>query len=91
MNTNSKGALLFVGGAALGALAVYALTRGDSSLKPLLADVMAGGLNLKDKILGVVDQAKENMEDLIAEAEQARKNRDTAAAQAAPAEETKQS
>lgn len=91
MNTNSKGALLFVGGAALGALAVYALTRGDSSLKPLLADVMAGGLNLKDKLMGVVDQAKENMEDLMAEAEHARKSREATAAPAASTEEIKQS
>lgn len=80
MNSNSKGALLFVGGAALGALAVYALTRGNSNLKPLLADVMAGGLNLKDKLMGVVDQAKENMEDLMAEAEHARKTCDAAPA-----------
>jgi hypothetical protein len=41
--------------------------------------------------MGVVDQAKENMEDLMAEAEHARKGRDAAAATAAPAEEIKQS
>jgi hypothetical protein len=79
MNSNSKGALLFVGGAALGALAVYALTKGSPSFKPLLADVMAGGLNLKDKLLGVVDQAKENIEDIMAEAEHARKSKEGAA------------
>jgi hypothetical protein len=89
MNSNSKGALLFVGGAALGALAVYALTRTNPGFKPLLADVMAGGLNLKDKLLGVMDQAKENIEDLVAEAEHARKSRE--AAPAATAEEKKPS
>ena len=87
MNSNSKGALLFVGGAALGALAVYALTKGSPGFKPLLADVMAGGLNLKDKLLGVVDQAKENIEDLMAEAEHARKARDAAPTE--PSEEKK--
>jgi len=91
MNLNSKDALLFVGGVTVGALAVYALTRSNPNLKPLLADVMAGGLNLKDKLMGVVDQAKENMEDLMAEAEHARKGREAAPATAAPAEEIKQS
>jgi len=73
MNSNAKGALLFVGGAAVGALAVYALTKGVPGFKPLLANVMAGGLEIRDKLLGVMDQAKENMEDLIAEAENSRK------------------
>jgi hypothetical protein len=89
MESNSKGALLFIGGAALGALAVYALTKGSPSLKPFLADVMAGGLDLKDKLLGLMDQAKENIEDLMAEAEHARKEREGAAAE--PSGEKKQS
>lgn len=91
MNANSKGALLFVGGAALGALAVYALTKGQPVLKPVLADIMAGGLNIKDKLLGVMDQAKENMQDLMAEAEHARKAREAAPGTAPVSEESAKS
>lgn len=90
MNSRANGVLLFVGGAALGALAVYALTRANPGIKPLLADVMAGGLSIKDKIVGVMDQAKENLDDLVAEAEHVRKAREDAAG-AAPAGESKQS
>jgi len=73
MDTKGNGALLFLGGAALGALAVYALTKSNPGVKPFLADAVAGGLNLKDKFMGVVGQARENLEDLVAEAEHARK------------------
>ncbi|WP_243312563.1 hypothetical protein [Fundidesulfovibrio agrisoli] len=79
MNIDSKSTFLFLGGAALGALAAYALTRENSALKPVLTDLMAGGLNLKEKFQGVVEHAKENLDDLMAEAEHARKSREATA------------
>ncbi|GFK96086.1 hypothetical protein NNJEOMEG_03960 [Fundidesulfovibrio magnetotacticus] len=87
MNLTSRDLLLIAGGAAAGALAVYALTRGAPAIKPLVTNAMASGLDIKEKVLGVVDHAKEHLEDFLAEAEQARKQ----TAGDAPAEESQTS
>lgn len=67
-----KGGLIFLAGAAMGALTTLLLTKGQDGVKPAVAGLVAGGLNLKDKTLTVFEKAKENLEDIVAEAEHLR-------------------
>lgn len=79
MGDKSGSVFLVAAGAVLGGLAVYGLTRNNARLKPLLTGLVAEGLNIKDRVLGVVDQAREGLEDLMVEAENARGGADAAA------------
>lgn len=65
--------LLVLGGAALGSLAVLGLSKGNTeNLRPALAEMAAGSLNLRDKALGAVQRVRENASDFMAEVEYAR-------------------
>lgn len=71
MNEGLKYGLFFLGGVALGSLGVVAVSRGKLDIKPLATDLIGKGLDAKDAIMAKVETAKENMEDLMAEARQA--------------------
>lgn len=71
-NDYLKGGLLFAAGAAVGAVAVVALSKGKLDLKPAAAGLVSGALNLRDKTLTVFEKAKEGVEDVVAEAQHRR-------------------
>ena len=68
MNENMKYALFLLGGIAVGALGAVAVSKGKLNLKPLATDLISRGLDVKDAVLTKVETAKENMDDLVAEA-----------------------
>lgn len=68
MNANVKYGLFFLGGVALGAVGAVAISRGKLDVKPLVTDLISRGLDAKDAVMAKVETAKENMEDLMAEA-----------------------
>ncbi len=72
MNNWMKWALLFTGGVAVGALGAVALSKGKINLRPLARDIVAGGIDLKEKAAEVMEVAKEHFEDIVAEAVDAR-------------------
>lgn len=75
MNEGMKYGLFFLGGVALGALGAVAVSKGKLDLKPLAADLLSRGMDVKDAMLSKVEAAKENMEDLVAEAKYAAEQR----------------
>lgn len=58
-------------GVAIGALGAILLSRGSIDLKKTMTTVLSHGMDLKDKAATLVETAKENMEDLAAEARHA--------------------
>lgn len=68
MNENMKYTLFFLGGVALGTIGAVAVSKGKLDLKPLATDLISRGLDVKDAVLAKVETAKENMDDLVAEA-----------------------
>ena len=70
MNEGLKYGLIFLGGLAVGALGAVAVSKGKLDLKPLAADLMSRGMNVKDVVLGKVEQLKEDLEDVAAAARQ---------------------
>ncbi|MBO4299997.1 MAG: hypothetical protein J5861_00180 [Desulfovibrio sp.] len=71
MNDGMKCGLWFLGGLAVGALGVVAVSRGKLDFKPLAADLLSRGIDVKDALLSKVESIKEDVEDLTAEARQA--------------------
>lgn len=67
MNQTTKYGLFFLGGLVVGALGAVVVTRGKLDLKPLATDLLASGIDLKDKALGVVESCKEDLADAVAE------------------------
>jgi nanoRNase/pAp phosphatase (c-di-AMP/oligoRNAs hydrolase) len=55
-------------GVALGAVGAMLLSRGNIDLKKTCARLLSHGMDLKDKAAGMMDTARENMDDLAAEA-----------------------
>lgn len=78
MNSGIKFGLFFLGGIALGALGVVALSKGKLNLKPVAADLISRGMDVKDALMSKVEAVKEDMEDLAAEARQASEKRKAA-------------
>lgn len=70
MNLNSywKYGLTLGAGVAIGAAAAVLLSRGNVDVKKSFATLLSHGMDLKDKAANLVETAKENMEDLAAEA-----------------------
>ena len=62
-------------GIALGALGATLLSRGSIDLKKTMATVLSHGMDLKDKAATLVETARENMDDLAAEARQVSETR----------------
>ena len=69
MNNTTKYGLFFLGGVVVGALGAVAITRGKLNVKPLAADLLSTGLDLRDKVLAGVEGVKEDLADVMAEAE----------------------
>lgn len=77
MNDSLKNGLFLVAGVALGALGAVALGKGKFSVRPAMTDLLSHGMDLKEKTASVLERAKENIEDLMAEAKQARETRES--------------
>ena len=58
-----------VGGIAVGALGMALVSRGKLNIKPLATDLLASGIDLRDKALAAVDGVKEDLADVVAEAQ----------------------
>ena len=78
MNSGIKFGLFFLGGIAIGALGAVALSKGKLNLKPVAADLISRGMDVKDALMSKVEAVKEDMEDLAAEARQASEKRKAA-------------
>ena len=68
MNETLKYGLFFLGGVALGALGTVAVSRGKLDVKPLAADLLSRGMDVKETLMAKADSVRENMEDILAEA-----------------------
>ena len=75
MNENMKYGLFFLGGLALGALGAVAASRGKLDFKPLAADLLSRGMDMKDAVLAKVETVKEDMDDVVAEAREVSEKR----------------
>ena len=69
MDNTTKYGLFFLGGLVVGALGAMAVTRGKLEIKPLAADLISGGMELRDKEMAGVESVKEDIEDVVAEAQ----------------------
>jgi len=76
MNDYLKNGLFLAAGVAIGALGAVALGKGKFSVRPAMADLLSHGMDLKEKTAAVLERAKENMDDLMAEAKHAKETRE---------------
>ncbi|GAB6057536.1 DUF6110 family protein [Desulfonatronum parangueonense] len=58
----------FLAGVVAGAAGVGLMARQDSSLRGAVVGTLAHGMTARDKVLSSVARAKENVEDMVAEA-----------------------
>ncbi len=72
MNEYLKNGLFFAAGIALGSLGAVALGKGKFSIRPAMADLLSHGMDLKEKTASVIERARENIDDLMAEAKHAK-------------------
>lgn len=63
-----KCGLCLVGGVAVGAAAVLLLSRNSGTVRKGVASMLSHSMDVKDKIKGAAAVAKENLEDIAAEA-----------------------
>ena len=77
MNDYLKNGLFLAAGVAIGALGAVALGKGKFSVRPAMADLLSRGMDLKVKTAAVLERAKENMDDLMAEAKHAKESRES--------------
>ena len=75
MNETFKYALFFLGGVAVGAIGAVAVSRDKLDVKPLAADLLSRGMDVKEALARKVAAVKEDMEDLAAEARAAQEQR----------------
>jgi hypothetical protein len=68
MNSFLKYGLIFAGGVTAGVIASMAVNRGCINLKPVASGIISRGLDVKDAIANAVEKAKEDAQDLMAEA-----------------------
>ncbi|MDR2055565.1 MAG: hypothetical protein LBQ10_06825 [Desulfovibrio sp.] len=66
-------------GIVVGALGVTLLSRGGMDLKKAAAAILSCGMDMKDKAAVMVDTAKENIDDIAAEARYEQEQRKAAA------------
>ena len=76
MNDYLKNGLFLAAGVAIGALDAVALGKGKLSIRPAMADLLSHGMDLKEKTAAVLERAKENIDDLMAEAKHAKESRE---------------
>ncbi len=71
---------LFLGaGVAIGAVGAVLLSRGSVDLKKAAATLLSHGMDVKEKAATMMETAKENLEDIAAEARHASETRKKAA------------
>ena len=75
MNETFKYGLFCLGGVAVGAIGAVAVSRGKLDVKPLAADLLSRGMDVKEALARKVAAVKEDMEDLAAEARAAQEQR----------------
>lgn len=68
LNSYWKYGLVLGAGVALGAAGAILLSRSNIDLKKTAATLLSHGMDIKDKAATLVETAKENMDDLTAEA-----------------------
>ena len=64
-------------GVALGAVGALLLSKNSAEVKKTLTTLLSHGMDIKDKASSYMENAKENMEDITAEARHASKQRKT--------------
>jgi hypothetical protein len=80
MGTNWwKYGLALGAGIAVGALGAMVLSRGSLDLKKFAANMVSHGMDVKEKAADMVETAKENIDDIAAEARQIREKRGASA------------
>ncbi|WP_051822801.1 hypothetical protein [Desulfonatronum thiodismutans] len=72
MNEMMRSGLWLLAGVVIGAAGASLMARQDSPLRGAVVGTLAQGLAVKDKMLTSLEKAKENVEDLVAEAKQAK-------------------
>jgi len=83
MNEGWKYTLFFLGGVAAGAIGTVAAIKNKDTLKPLATNLISHGLDAKDAVARKIETARENIEDLLAEARHdAEQRREASAAEA---------
>ena len=85
MNEGWKYGLAFLGGAVFGLGAAVVLGKGKLDMKPVAADLLSRGMDVKDAVMGKVETVKEDLQDLAAQARQAADRRREARAAEAKA------
>ena len=75
MDENMEYGLFVLGGCGLGAIGAVAVSKGKRDLKPMAADLLSRGMDVKDAVLAKVETVKENMDDMVAEARHAAEQR----------------
>lgn len=78
MDSALKYGLFFLGGLVLGAIGATAASKGSLNIKPVAADLISRGMEVKDALMSKVEAVKEDMEDLAAEARHAAEKRKAA-------------
>lgn len=75
MNDLTKGAFLFGAGLVLGYLGAKAIDDPSGKVRGATVDAIAHGMNFKDKVMTSIERARENVEDMTAEAKHAEQQR----------------
>ena len=70
--TLRNGLVYFLAGVAVGAAGATLLARQNSTVRGAVVGSLAQGLAVRDKVLMTLEKAKEDVEDLVAEARQTR-------------------
>lgn len=83
MSEGYQRGLYLAGGIALGVVAAALLGREKGRLRPAAADLLSRGLDVKDRALMMAETAKEQIEDIVAEAQDIQSRRAEPAAPAA--------
>lgn len=78
MGNTLKYSLIFLGGVAVGAIGLSLIKKSEFDFKGLATDLLSRGIDAKDAVLTQVETARENFEDLMAEAQHASDQRKAA-------------
>lgn len=68
MNEIVKNGLWLLAGVVIGATGASLLARQESSVRGVVVGTIAKGMSVKDKVVTSLEKARENVEDMVAEA-----------------------
>ncbi len=71
MNEIVKNGLWLLAGVVIGATCASLLAKQESSFRGAVVGTIAKGMSMKDKVVTSLEKAKENVEDIVAEAKYA--------------------